>query len=901
MPKGKNTSRILNLFCLVDGEAPSNAFSIKIPSDGTVDDLKDLIKTKKSPRFDDVAPDELTLWRVSFLVTPSKRKESVFLDPNTAKELDPMDDIFVVFKDMIEKSVNVIVQRPPPQVHAPVAAHPSDSSRHGLPLSAPDDGVIKEIQGVFHPCDRGSYYAPQLSDLMPWQERPMGEAIDIVLENVGTCLSSQPDRQNAKAESSFLVCSGTAGIGKTRYGRELYGSLRHQLSTAAKIKGLEYSPYYHYMLLDFGNGVSLGAAEASLDAETILGMRLAYAHFFQGRYREGFPDFYYRAVKYCGLFTISAVIIAIRQDLKLPEKRQLFLFLHVDEFQRIFVHRWQGTPKGNRPAPLTDAEIRLTGDKTECRTMEGRPTTEGHTTEGLCLFREMMRSLGSFMSGAIKPDMIQTFLSGTARKEVTLAAEPTSYTFKFLKCPTLSVGACYDIMSHFTTLTGVRPCQWMPKMAFFHLLTATGGLPRALQLLLEEFFGRRQEKCNTFKDTVENIGMNADPIFMNVARKLDDFYSITAFADNHKELVRALIRLCIFQQPSSRTLAPSDIFPELTLDVLERDAHTILEESEVHGKVLVRIPFFFLHLYNSTLDEVRNHLRSAFLHDWMEDRERAIIERFIAEYEVLRTNILIGVGRETATLGEIYQGALGQPETLNRTVKLKNLSVITAAHRFPESGKLTVREQQQLQEQERDWRSGVVIKNADGAGFGDVCVYREGYDNGDNILCALQAKKLRSPLSASLLTDEHTKNMDTVEKIREDSPLGQQGIKEARTITVLVSTADMTDHALQQLNSSFPDNCLLIYRGNFTEFFGDTFGMSAALASSKDLSWNFATRETLKRKQKLGKKVVDQILKNVPYRSYDDLIQKVPAMCSKKRDTDMGFLPYQPEKRRRVE
>ncbi|KAF9081496.1 hypothetical protein BGX29_004451, partial [Mortierella sp. GBA35] len=159
------------------------------------------------------------------------------------------------------------------------------------------------------------------------------------------------------------------------------------------------------MLLDFSNGVNLVPAEASHSAETILGLRLAYAHFFKGKYREGFPDFRYRSVKHIGLFTISNVIIAIRKDLGLQDQQPFFLFLHIDEFQRIFDHRWEGTPKG-RPASLPKTGIRLPGDK-----------TERHTTEGLCLFRDMMRSLGSFMSGAIKPDMIQTFLSGTARQE----------------------------------------------------------------------------------------------------------------------------------------------------------------------------------------------------------------------------------------------------------------------------------------------------------------------------------------------------------------------------------------------------------------------------------------------------------------------------------------------------
>ncbi|KFH63568.1 hypothetical protein MVEG_10262 [Podila verticillata NRRL 6337] len=396
--------------------------------------------------------------------------------------------------------------------------------------------------------------------------------------------------------------------------------------------------------------------------------------------------------------------------------------------------------------------------------------------------------------------------------------------------------------------------------------------------------------------------MNADRIFRKVANNLDNFYSITTFAETHKELVRALVRLFIFQQPSPRTLAPSDRFPELTLDVLERDTHTILEESnETHGQVLVRIPFFFLHIYNATVNEVQNRLGSAFLHDWMEDREWGFFERFIAEYEVLRTNLLIGDGRKVATLEDIYQGAFGRAETLGHTVKLKNLSVVRAAHRFPESGGLTVGKQ----EQEWDWKSGVVIKNADGAQFGDVCVYRESADgNGDNILCALQAKKLGSLLSAGTLRGEHDKNTGTIQKIPNGSILEREGIKQARTITVLISTADIADDAFRKLKRSFPDNCLLIYRGNFIKFFGDAFSISAALAVSKNLNWNFATRETLKKKHNLGDEEVNQILENMPYRSYDDLVQKVPAMSFKNLDTEVGFLPYQDfqlEKRRRVE
>ncbi|KAG0346460.1 hypothetical protein BG005_000734 [Podila minutissima] len=101
------TDNRLTLFCLADGKAMSNAFSIKVPSIDTVADLKNLIKTEKSPEFDDVAADKLTLWDVSFL-------ESIFLkDLHTARKLHPMEKICDVFKDpLAEKTVSIIVQRP---------------------------------------------------------------------------------------------------------------------------------------------------------------------------------------------------------------------------------------------------------------------------------------------------------------------------------------------------------------------------------------------------------------------------------------------------------------------------------------------------------------------------------------------------------------------------------------------------------------------------------------------------------------------------------------------------------------------------------------------------------------------------------------------------------------------
>ncbi|KAF9120782.1 hypothetical protein BGX30_002958 [Mortierella sp. GBA39] len=118
------TNNLLNLFCLVDGEGTSNAFSVKIPS-------ADIDNDKLPVLLDNVT--------------------------NNNKKLGPETRLSkVISKDIPEETVHIIVQRPPP-VHAPVpspALTPlpgslSDGSRPGTPLSGDLHADIKRITDKF--------------------------------------------------------------------------------------------------------------------------------------------------------------------------------------------------------------------------------------------------------------------------------------------------------------------------------------------------------------------------------------------------------------------------------------------------------------------------------------------------------------------------------------------------------------------------------------------------------------------------------------------------------------------------------------------------------------------------------------------------------------------------------
>ncbi|KAF9199942.1 hypothetical protein BGZ49_009887 [Haplosporangium sp. Z 27] len=151
----------ITLFCILDGE--STAFSIDIPIGKTVDHLKDAIKKKQSPVFDDIRASDLTLWSVvvpdegipvnlehvepkTLLAKSTKSIKIVFGEdpaPDTihcivqrpaATELDPTDDLSDVFEEKLpKKTIHIIVRRPPQDATSTLPV----VQTHSRPVSPP--------------------------------------------------------------------------------------------------------------------------------------------------------------------------------------------------------------------------------------------------------------------------------------------------------------------------------------------------------------------------------------------------------------------------------------------------------------------------------------------------------------------------------------------------------------------------------------------------------------------------------------------------------------------------------------------------------------------------------------------------------------------------------------------
>lgn len=108
----------LTLWCLVEGESTSSAFPVEIAAAKAVYQLKKVIKKEKSPEFDDITANKLTLWKVSLPLSPSQSRDRITVESlpkGSANELFPPDILSDIFDNPPpERTVHIIVQYPLP-------------------------------------------------------------------------------------------------------------------------------------------------------------------------------------------------------------------------------------------------------------------------------------------------------------------------------------------------------------------------------------------------------------------------------------------------------------------------------------------------------------------------------------------------------------------------------------------------------------------------------------------------------------------------------------------------------------------------------------------------------------------------------------------------------------------
>ena len=101
----------ITLLCLVKGNTLTNAFSVKISRDEPISELKDAIKAKKAPEFDNFPADKLKLWKVTIPGDQDDQLRNLILQDGD--ELLAIRKISKYFPDSPpEEHIHVIVKLP---------------------------------------------------------------------------------------------------------------------------------------------------------------------------------------------------------------------------------------------------------------------------------------------------------------------------------------------------------------------------------------------------------------------------------------------------------------------------------------------------------------------------------------------------------------------------------------------------------------------------------------------------------------------------------------------------------------------------------------------------------------------------------------------------------------------
>ncbi|KAG0045713.1 hypothetical protein BGZ83_009041 [Gryganskiella cystojenkinii] len=808
---------IATLRCLVNGHTISKSFRLtlsKVVKPETVEELRTIIHSEKPVWFKDLEAEDLTLWRVSIPFTddddqiriklsdiPTVSKD-VAIDSNMKKKLSSATPLSKALSDgLADGAVHIVVelhsQDPIPTSYAvaPAQVHGSllPTFRSDALLSVCD--IIKQI--VSH---LPRLHATIPGDIMPLKDRDFTPAVRLITHNV----KFRQEGSDSKSNFHMIVSGGAPGIGKTRFGKELFS---HLAGSWLPPEWAENNLQFEYLKMDFGNGIALNMADNGCDNPSIIiGHRIAYCFFIEGKYEMTFQRFQALIEGHINLFTIDRANVAILEHLGLPEyfdpqdPRRLFLFLHIDEFQ--LIDKWD---------------------------------VDNATRKHLQIFKDMIRCLAIYMQPPATNIFVQTFLSGTAPQAIIAAQEPSRTSFGFVRTPLLSSHSMFEIAGHYAEKYGAEKydCgayKWKLCRQFLEVLEDTGGLPRALELLFGQCFLLGHGGKGFFRG-INNQNFNT--IFTNVKNGLQTRYKIYGAVAAKKKLALMLLHTSITGRPVIREelMDPDD--ENSAVARLEQDAHIILDACNSSGTLFtIKMPLFFVCLYNDILRvvdyEIQERLRVRSGMPWQD------WEIFVANFEVFRNNLLINLGRQTAHLSELYPGAFGTPNTLDLEVKLERLSVRQAKEQFP-SRTLTDR----ITAESIPWEHGKdVIVNDKSAAWGDAFVARE-TTQGDKIVNIHQDKFYYNSAEFTLdhLSDEHQKNLDGSNSAKLNLKL-RKTLASYRHITIIFTTQPFVGEVKR-------DDRLVISMDNFKEYFGPVFAVHANFALTR-INPNFLEQARMK-------------------------------------------------------
>lgn len=122
-------------------------------------------------------------------------------------------------------------------------------------------------------------------DIVPLKDRDFSGAVHMIENNVSSNLAGSKSKPNFH----MLVSGGAPGIGKTRFGEELFNHLKQHWVPPSPWTST--NTHLEYLHMDFGNGIQLEKEDKDLTPTVIIGLRIAYCFFVEGKYDMKFAVF----------------------------------------------------------------------------------------------------------------------------------------------------------------------------------------------------------------------------------------------------------------------------------------------------------------------------------------------------------------------------------------------------------------------------------------------------------------------------------------------------------------------------------------------------------------------------------------------------------------------------------
>ncbi|PKY47885.1 hypothetical protein RhiirA4_523646 [Rhizophagus irregularis] len=826
------------IFCFVVGTDLGSIFKVDGQTKITIAELKDMIYEKKKNSFEDKNFDscDLNLWLVDIpydtenvqLRTLQNRsrdmnEENIIIQELGGKNLFPVDDIGDIFT-YDSKNIRIIVQPPPPAITASLS--------------------FKEIIEVIKKdALKGTFNLPDVLS-MPLQQRNF----EVAMSSVNKTIYNNIAGRDGKSNYWCIVSGGAPGIGKTRFGQELFNQVRNDMPqhiqniyNDCKIPHDRRKTDIHleYLCIDFGNGHMLTSQDYGMDASIILGLRIAHAFFIEKDYGITFQEFRITLKQYRGSFDnfqFHIVIGEIRKFLNLSDKHLFFLYLHIDEFQ--LIDSWDKKDKSNPPTKL---------------------------------FYYMIYNISEYMLKSALPTFIQPFLSGTALLAVIRQKKASRISFQFVDCPLLNDKSIIRITDHFAEKFNAGIANYAYKWKYCRQM---------LQLLRDTANGKQGRE---FFEKLERNEVDFVDYFIKVKDTLDKQYGIKYYVKNNRNVATKLMYFCIEGIPIDPNECLDDNNLALTIRSLESDKHIIISSVKVEQSdelFFINMPFYFICLYNDVLHIVDPTLVNKFYDERMYWNEW---KKFVAYYEAFHTNLAIRLGKKTMMLRELYPNADKSDVYFDMSVKLKPLRVCEANEQFPLTNPLTEKSDGEI----IDWQSGdVVVIN----GSCDVFFVRELVDTFYKKFIMMSQCKWdygSKKVPESKVEEEYEKNLQNFYAAAVDN-------ENYIPITIIFTSQPYSDSKEKQ-----ESGILVISKEDFKKHFGPVFSSRASFAIAGNTNPNFWEKNRLKNVlDGIGDVSIGNVIKKRPYYSDNDYRDKNPGA---KKIPKMDYFPFDVSERLLIE